>query len=47
MFDTMKKSRFVPDIKSYTIQLEGWGQEQNLRFVPNIKVCIGYVLTLV
>ena len=41
----MKKRRFVPDIKSNTIQLEGWGQEQN--FVPDIKVCIRYVLTLV
>ena len=39
----MKKRRFVPDIKSYTIQLEGWGQEQNLIF----KVFIEYVLTLV
>ena len=39
----MKKRRFVPDIKSNTIQLEGWGQEQNLIF----KVCIRYVLTLV
>ena len=30
VFDTMKKRRFVLDIKSYTIMLEGWGQEQNL-----------------
>ncbi|KAF3976155.1 hypothetical protein CMV_000604 [Castanea mollissima] len=30
VFNTMKKRRFVPDIKSYTIMLEGWGQEQNL-----------------
>ncbi|KDP38032.1 hypothetical protein JCGZ_04675 [Jatropha curcas] len=30
MFDKMKKRRFEPDIKSYTILLEGWGQERNL-----------------
>ena len=25
VFNTMKKRRFVLDIKSYTIMLEGWG----------------------
>ncbi|KAG9446211.1 hypothetical protein H6P81_012339 [Aristolochia fimbriata] len=30
IFDDMKKSRFSSDLKSYTILLEGWGQEQNL-----------------
>ena len=40
VFDTMKKKRFVLDIKSYTILLEGQGQgqEKNLIF----KVYTGY-----
>lgn len=29
VFDKWKNTRFIPDIKSYTILLEGWGQDCN------------------
>jgi pentatricopeptide repeat protein len=37
VFDKMKKKRFEPDIKSYTILLEGWGQELNLLTIIEIN----------
>ncbi|KAF9617191.1 hypothetical protein IFM89_035073 [Coptis chinensis] len=34
VFDEMKKKkRFMPDVKTYSILLEGWGEERNLEMV--------------